>query len=158
MTTVLSQKDTTECQRFVKMGLHSTHQREECPIEQMRKEAFERHQLWMGWPCECGPMFAEMTKLQFGFATSWLINSATSLTRAQFSSDATDAVLRVSLQNCWQVPGHYHLLTDTTSTSTCQTSLTSLHNTRGTGFSMQLQPGKGLRDNKPTLKAFKLSA
>jgi len=43
---------------------------------------------------------------------------------------------RVSLQNCWQVPGHYQSLTDITSTSTCQTSLTSPHNTRGTGFSM----------------------
>jgi len=41
-----------------------------------------------------------------------------------------------SLQNCWQVPGHCHLLTDITSTLTCQTSLTSPHNTRGTGSSM----------------------
>ena len=43
---------------------------------------------------------------------------------------------RASLQNCWQVPGHCQLPTDITSTSTCQTSLTSPHNTRGTGFSM----------------------
>jgi len=47
-----------------------------------------------------------------------------------------DLNIGVSLQNCWQVPGHYQLLTDTTSTSTCQTFLTSPHNARGTGFSM----------------------
>ena len=58
-----------------------------------------------------------------------------------------------SLQNCWQVPRLCLLLTDTTSTSTCQTSLTSPHNAKGTGFSTSLQPGKGLRDNKQTLKA-----
>jgi len=63
----------------------------------------------------------------------------------------------VSLQNCWQVPGLCLLLTDTTSNSTCQTSLTSPHNTRRTGCSMSLQPGKGLRGNKLTLKASKLS-
>jgi len=51
-------------------------------------------------------------------------------------SHLQSAVDVASLQNCWQVPGHCHLLTDTTSTSTCQTSLTSLQNTRGTGFSM----------------------
>jgi len=62
-----------------------------------------------------------------------------------------------SLQNCWQVPGLCPLLTDTTSTSTCQTSLTSPHNARRTGFSMSSQPGKGLKGNKQTLKTFKLS-
>jgi len=72
-------------------------------------------------------------------------------------ADGKNPIVPVSLKNCWQVPGHYHLLTDTTLTSTCQTSLTSPHNTKGTGFSMSLQPGKGLRDNKPTMKAFKLS-
>jgi len=62
-----------------------------------------------------------------------------------------------SLQNCWQVPGLCLLLTDTTSNSTCLNSLTSQHNARGTGCSMLLQPSKGLRGNKPTLKASKLS-
>jgi len=62
----------------------------------------------------------------------------------------------VLLQNCWQVPGHCLLLTDITSNSTCQTSLTSPHNTRRTGYSMSLQPDKGIRDNRLTLKAFKL--
>jgi len=54
---------------------------------------------------------------------------------------------KASLQNFWQVPGLCLLLTDTTLNSTCQTSLTSQHNARGTGFSMLQQPGKGLRRN-----------
>jgi len=58
-----------------------------------------------------------------------------------------------SLPHCWQVPGLCLLLTDTTSTSTCQTCWTSPHNANGTGFSMSLQPGKGLRGNTQTFKA-----
>jgi len=73
------------------------------------------------------------------------------------SVELCDKNITASLQNCWQVPGHCQLLTDITSTSTCQISLTSPHNARGTGSSMQLQPGRGLIDNKLTLKAFKLS-
>jgi len=70
---------------------------------------------------------------------------------------AEPTVWRALLQNCWQVPGHCLLLTDTTLISACQTSLTSPHNARGTGFSMSLQPDKGVRGNKHSLKALKLS-
>ena len=47
-----------------------------------------------------------------------------------------------SLQHFWQVPGPFLLLTDITLNSTCQTSLTSRQNTRGTGSSMFLQPAR----------------
>jgi len=65
-------------------------------------------------------------------------------------NNLTMTVPKIANSNCL-------LLTDTTSTSTCQTSLKSPHNTRRTGCSMSLQPGKGLRGNKQPLKASKLS-
>jgi len=87
--------------------------------------------------------------------------ATTNLLLGQLTSGLPDIMAKkggiVSLKNCWQVSGHYQLLTDITSTSTCQTSLTSPHNTRGAGFSTYSQPGRGLRDSKLTLKAFKLS-
>jgi len=98
-----------------------------CLLSQMRKSLKRpRGALCSTAAPECPPLgCCDSDLMLVGFVWPWCIFYQMSLVH-----------LSASLQNCWQVPGHCHLLTDTTSTSACQTSLTSLHNARGTGFSM----------------------